>query len=201
MTAPAIDTTEIYTENYYSGADSFFYKLTGGYKDYRSYFDRLARWFSPHVEGPAILDVGCAFGRISQFMQENGYDVTGVDYSQRMVDLAKGKFKCIKADARALPFIENEFDLVLTDGLLEHFEKPDVEKMIKEEHRVCKKDGLVLNLVPSDFLINHFLEWLQRTPRVYWRKSGDWQNIHKQFNFRSIEFRKLKRLDAFICKK
>src|SRR5262249_29494041 len=40
-------------------------------------------------DGKRILDVGCGPGWTSLFLARAGYDVTGVDISERMIDIAR----------------------------------------------------------------------------------------------------------------
>lgn len=42
-----------------------------------------------NVEGKRILDVGCGSGRIAVELAKRGAKVTGIDYSQKMIDMAK----------------------------------------------------------------------------------------------------------------
>jgi len=68
-----------------------------------------------------ILDVACGTGRHSIELAKRGYDITGVDLSDSMLNKAieksiaaetKMKIKFEKHDARKLPF-KNEFDLAI----------------------------------------------------------------------------------------
>lgn len=55
---------------------------------YLAYRD-LPDIISKHASGQLALDFGCGTGRSSRFIQKLGYQVTGVDISSEMVDLAK----------------------------------------------------------------------------------------------------------------
>lgn len=66
-----------------------------------------------------ILDVGCGTGRHSIELAKRGYQITGIDLSESMLDHAKEKARqldlhidFLRHDARDLPF-RNEFDLVI----------------------------------------------------------------------------------------
>lgn len=145
--------------------------------------------------GSKVLDVGCGYGRISLFLKEKGFSVIGVDSDEDMVERNKDKFDCRLMDGRNLEFSNNSFDLVVTDGILEHFEKP--EDIIKEEFRVAKK--YVVNFVPTNSWWNRILEVVQMTPAVYWRSADKWVEKHRIF--KNVERKRLLRLDAFICVK
>ena len=105
-------------------------------------------------------------------------------------------------DAANLKFKSRSFDLVFSDGLLEHFkEEEDIRRIVKEQLRVSKK--YVINFIPKDNLINIVLEKIQRVPKEY--RNREWVRIHKSAfpkgkNYK-IYVKELFRLDAFIVKK
>lgn len=53
----------------------------------------------------------------------------------------------VQADALKIPFSDNSFDVVISFGLLEHFQKPS--ELIFEKKRVLKENGLFIVLVPN----------------------------------------------------
>ncbi|MDP6381014.1 MAG: hypothetical protein QF662_06685, partial [Phycisphaerae bacterium] len=53
---------DIYGPEYFSGKRSFFYRLTGGYRNIPRVFDHHASHVLRHVECGRLLDVGCAYG-------------------------------------------------------------------------------------------------------------------------------------------
>ena len=72
--------------------------------------------------GARVLDVGCGPGRHALALGERGFEVLGVDISQRFVDLGNAAAEAAarpsavrfeRADARALPF-DGEFDAVIS---------------------------------------------------------------------------------------
>jgi SAM-dependent methyltransferase len=48
-----------------------------------------------------------------------------------------------------LPFPDNAFDNCFSHDVLEHFDLGDVEKIFIHVHRILRKDGLFLNIVPN----------------------------------------------------
>lgn len=155
--------------------------------------------------GSSALDIGCGFGRISLFLNKQGFDVTAIDNYMRMVRLMKAKgIKAMLMDADNLKFKDKKFDLVFSDGLLEHFEREEnIIKIIKEQTRVSKK--YVLNFIPQDSFLNIIMERIQRVPKEY--RNRDWVKLHesaipeKLRNKCKIQVKKLFRLNAYVIKK
>jgi ubiquinone/menaquinone biosynthesis C-methylase UbiE len=148
------------------------------------------------------LDVGCGYGRISLFLNENSFDVTAIDSFQQMVDKIKCKgITAMRMDAKNLKFKDKTFDLVFSDGLLEHFKsEQDVVKIIKEQLRVSKR--YVLNFIPADNLVNVVFEKMQRVPKEY--RDHDWPRLHATAadgTKYKITVKKMFRLNAYIIEK
>ena len=67
--------------------------------------------------------------------------------NEKSVNIKNAFFLC--GDCFKLPFKDNTFDLVWSQGLIEHFKNP--KEIIKEHLRVCKKNGKVLISVPYKY--------------------------------------------------
>jgi SAM-dependent methyltransferase len=76
------------------------------------------------------------------------------------IDIRPGPGVDMIADVYNLPFQDNEFDLVLCLGILEHLEDP--KKAIVQMKRVLKPNGRILVSVPFMFPIHD-------APHDYWR--------------------------------
>ena len=50
---------------------------------------------------------------------------------------------------QGIPFKDDSFDLLYHSHVLEHFSKKDGENLLKECHRVLKKDGIIRIVVPD----------------------------------------------------
>ena len=92
-----------------------------------------------------VLDCGCADGRNSEYLINEGFDVTGVDFSQTVIErtqkrLPKGKF--LTGDIRKLDKIEsNSFDFLIDAGALHVNFPKDIISIIEEYHRILKPSG------------------------------------------------------------
>jgi 2-polyprenyl-3-methyl-5-hydroxy-6-metoxy-1,4-benzoquinol methylase/glycosyltransferase involved in cell wall biosynthesis len=86
--------------------------------------------------GARILDVGCGSGWLSEFFARLGYDVTGIDISPDLIDIARARVESVAYgadhetplrcrflvhDAEGSPLAE-EFDAVVCYDSLHHFE-------------------------------------------------------------------------------
>jgi SAM-dependent methyltransferase len=94
---------------------------------------------APRV-GEKVLDIGCGTGEHLLLFMKKGCDITGVEVSAHMLDMAKQKLGN-RADlylekAEDLPFSDNEFDIVTMISALEFMDDP--QKAISEAIRVCR---------------------------------------------------------------
>ncbi len=98
------------------------------------------------------LEVGCGRGNISSYFADNGSDCTLLDTSASVLEIAKEiyasndhKAAFIEANALDMPFGDNSFDVVVSIGLLEHFE--DIKTPILEQIRVLRPGGTFLGYI------------------------------------------------------
>jgi SAM-dependent methyltransferase len=91
------------------------------------------------------LDVGCGTGALAGRLARSGFDVTGIDPSQGMLDVmaeSEPEVRSVRGDGTQLPFDDESFDLTLTVAALHHIADPDaVRKTLAEMARVTRVDG------------------------------------------------------------
>ncbi len=99
-----------------------------------------------------VLEVGSGRGSMGAFFADNGFTVHLLDTSESALKSASTCFAsdglCASAvcgDALALPYRSGMFDVVVSVGLLEHFE--NIEAPIAEQLRVLKPGGCFLGYV------------------------------------------------------
>lgn len=95
-------------------------------------------------KGDKVLDLGCGSGTKSKMLLENGLDVYGVDFSEKMIDIAnkenpKGSFSVM--DAREIDNIEIVFGGVLASAVLLHFPKKELPEMLEKIKKKIKENG------------------------------------------------------------
>jgi len=147
-----------------------------------------------------ILDAGCGTGKLASFWLNEGYDILGVDISNTALAITNKKgVKTVKADIlKGLPFEDNSFDLVYSDGLLEHFIDP--EPVLKELFRVSKR--YILTLVPRIELYSTVAAAILKPPKEYKREDSEWIKLHEVFKPKTIEVKKIRFgvLSILCCK-
>jgi ubiquinone/menaquinone biosynthesis C-methylase UbiE len=95
-------------------------------------------------QGEKVLDIGVGTGIFASELMKYGADITGIDVSEKMLELArsKGVNNVFIGNAESLDFPDESFDLVISITALEFIKAP--EKAISEMVRVCKKGGRVV---------------------------------------------------------
>lgn len=102
----------------------------------------------PELEGEQVLDAGCGTGHYSAWLTEQGAEVTGLDASREMLDVAADRHpevaRYLQADLREplSDLDDGEFDLVVSQLTLEHVE--DWSQPMAEFARVLKPGGVLV---------------------------------------------------------
>ena len=120
-----------------------------------------------------ILDIGCGGGLLSEPMCRLGADVTGIDASDKNINIAKIHSKknnlrinYICSSPEKLN-VKNKFDVILNMEIVEHVE--DVNFFLKSCSNLLKKDGIMfiatLNRTLKSYLFaiigaEYVLRWL-----------------------------------------
>lgn len=153
------DYQSLYTEEYFSGKRSFFYKLTGGYRDLAKVFDGYAANVRRHAPaGGRLLDVGCAYGFLLKRF-EGDFQTFGFDVSEHAI--AQARKTAPRSDVRVhsilepFPYPDASFDVVTLTDILEHV--PHTDRILAEVARVCRDRAVVYLATPNRNLIRRVL--------------------------------------------
>lgn len=92
--------------------------------------------------GKDVLEVGCGTGLIMEKLGKDAASVTGIDISPGMLEHAKKRgLNVMVADATAIPFADNSFDLVCSFKVLAHI--PMIRRAIAQMVRVTRPGGMI----------------------------------------------------------
>jgi len=110
----------------------------------------------PHIEGEDILEVSFGSGYLmTRYGREEKYNITGIDYNEKMVEITRKKMaakkigaKVLKANVENLPFADGTFDTVINTMALTGY--PDGDRALSEMKRVLRPGGRLL-IVDFDY--------------------------------------------------
>lgn len=99
-----------------------------------------------------ILDLGCGYGRNLVVLTKRGFNVSGVDISEKAITLCREYLESLqltsqniyRADAYNLKeiFENNTFDMIISTALFLHLSNPDI--VVEEIWQILKKNGYAL---------------------------------------------------------
>jgi len=106
----------------------------------------IANFLPTETEGKRLLEIGCGTGHWSRFFSQYGFEITGLDISERMINTALEKgipnVSFHMGDGHLLPFQDNTFDLTAAITTLEFVRDADV--VLREMIRCTRKPGRIL---------------------------------------------------------
>jgi len=115
------------------------------YSEYAPWMPRLMGF--QNFRDARLLEVGCGMGTDLLQFSRGGARCVGVDLTPRSIEITQHRFKLYGADgafmisdAEHLPFRDESFDVVYSNGVLHH--TPDTEGAIREVHRVLRPGGI-----------------------------------------------------------
>jgi SAM-dependent methyltransferase len=91
-----------------------------------------------------VLEVGCGSGVFLRAAADRGAAVTGIDSSERLVELARARAPDVEVsvgDLQALPYADGSFDVVA--GFNSFFFADDIVAALREAGRVARPGGKV----------------------------------------------------------
>ena len=100
------------------------------------------------MPGDKVLDLGCGNGRFFELLKDKDVNYIGVDFSEKLIEIAKEKYPKIKfqvADALNLPFPNNYFDKIYSIAVLHHIPSQEFRmQFLKEVRRILKPNGFLI---------------------------------------------------------
>lgn len=118
------------------------------YKNYNHILDEVFKAATNiNKKDMSILDIGVGTGNLAgRFLKEN-YDVTGIDQSREMLNVAKQKYPNLKVrlgEFLKIPFNDKSFDVIVSTYAFHHLNNEQKVMAIKEMFRVLKDQGKIV---------------------------------------------------------
>jgi len=147
------------------------------------------------VKDKKVLDAGCGYGYYSVLLAKRGATVTGIDISEKMIELAKENAYTASAACQFLVcdmqdlsvFTENSFNMVISSIVVGYLD--NLKKAFSEVFRVLNPNG-VFAFSENHPLLKGSWEKDSKGKRLHW-------NIDNYFN-RSIRTIEWKTMNAKI---
>ena len=131
-------------------------KIAPVYHEQRNQFKNqsILELFSHYVGSEGhILDLGCGSGvPVAKFLLNKGIEITGIDISQSMLDLARKNIPSatlIKQNMRQVDFPKNTFDGVVCFYALYHVPRVNHRDILKNIFRMLKPGGVLVFSIGS----------------------------------------------------
>jgi ubiquinone/menaquinone biosynthesis C-methylase UbiE len=154
------------------GSAAYAQELIAGRRAYAPWFTEALGY--AETAGLDVLDVGCGQGIDLAQYAAAGAHVTGIDLTPHHAELARAHLRALElegtvvtGDAESLPFADQSFDRVSSNGVLHH--TPGIDRALCEIWRVLRPGGEARILVYN------------RRSFHYWLFQVLWQGIrHRQ---------------------
>ena len=165
------------------------YELEDRHWWYRGLYDLLLstikRYFK-EKKSIKVLDAGCGTGMLLKYLQENTISV-GIDISETAIEYCKkrGLENAFLGSTSQLPFRNEVFDLIISNGVLYHRGVAYDNEAIREFYRTMKKGALLIIDVPAFEHLRRNHDQKVHTRHRYTRK--ELQLLLKKNNFSIIK--------------
>ena len=157
------------------------------------------------LEQTQILDIGCGGGLLSEPMSRLGADVTGIDASQKNIDIAKLHAKksnlninyiCTSPEKMRS---NKKFDVILNMEIIEHVE--DINFFLESSSALLKKNGIMFIATLNKTLKSYIFAIVGAEYIMRWLPIGthEWDKFVKPEKLIKISQKnnlKLKKLDG-----
>jgi len=133
----------------------------------QSIFLKAANLIERHKKNGRLLDIGAGYGFFLSDMKERGWEVAGVEISQKAIDYARSilGLTVYEGPLEKIGFPQNDFDVVSGFYVIEHLLGPMA--FLKESYRILKPGGLLLLRYPHTTPIKNLLRFLGIKNRLY----------------------------------
>ena len=138
----------------------------------RHRYSEYAAWM-PRVMGfdkfrdARLLEIGCGMGTDLLQFARGGAHCTGIDLTPRSIEITRHRFRLYDADGafmisdgEHLPFRDESFDVVYSNGVLHH--TPDTAGAIREVHRVLRPGGTAKVMLYHRNSLNYWFDIVLR---------------------------------------
>ena len=138
----------------------------------------------------AVLELGCGSGRWASYLSDKVESITAVDFSEKMIQLAKNNqntssaysnVKYIQDKAQSF-LVNNKFDLIYLSSVMQYLADDDIRMMIKHVKQMSHDETVLLTRDSVSILNDSFC------------KEGDYPVIYRTL----ADYNKLLNAEGFL---
>lgn len=149
------------------GTSEYYRQIERRRYELEPFIPRFARFES--TAGQKVLEIGVGMGSDHVQFARAGAQLQGIDLTERGVELVRRRLVLEDlssdlrvADAEALPFLDDVFDVVYSWGVMHH--TPDTRRAVAEAVRVTRPGGRICIMVYSRHAWVTYGLWLRHGP-------------------------------------
>jgi ubiquinone/menaquinone biosynthesis C-methylase UbiE len=150
---------------------------------YLSYFIFVRRICEElKINAQNILEIACGTGNLAKIFLDNGYEIEGLDISQKMLDVAKDKGIKVHLQDMLEFNLEQKYDIILCifDSLNYILNTSDLTKCLKCVEKHLTASGLFIFDLNSDYKINNIVPNFTTQYGKYVNDHYIWLNSHEE---------------------
>jgi 2-polyprenyl-3-methyl-5-hydroxy-6-metoxy-1,4-benzoquinol methylase len=136
----------------------------------------------------SILEVGCGNGHLTEVLKRLNKNYTAIDYSRKAIEICQSKG--LKAEQNDMFNLNSKYDLVISDGLLEHY--LDFQRVVSKMCDLSNKYVLIIQPNHTELIIRFLLlmETIMRKRNPY-EYNYQIQDYHCEFLNHKFYLRKI----------
>lgn len=128
------------------------------------------------TSGVSILDAGCGEGYLSRILAKQGANITGIDYSKKMLEIAKRKtptelgIQFFHGNCEKLDNLESgTFDLIVSNMVIQDL--ADFEAAFSEMYRLLKEGGYYIYSILHPCFVTPESGWIrdENGNKTHWK--------------------------------
>ena len=119
--------------------------------------ERLNARIARHVAGESVLDVGCGFGQLTDYLRAHGRAAVGVDLLAPCIEAGRKRYPLADlrvAESEDLGFPDKSFDTVVLKDTIHHiYAEDDIAAFLADVKRVARKRLVIQDPNPMPILL------------------------------------------------
>ena len=151
-------------------------------------------WSLLSGEGRRALDVGCAYGFVTDMLRSLGYEAYGLDLSEYALTAGRkeGITSLVMADGVKPPFKAGAFELVTCFETLEHLTNP--EEALRNVYELLTADGVFLattslsrlDVSPTSYVFTYVFVGESPSHHASVKSPNEWRRLLLEMGFKKV---------------